>query len=110
MIKTTDVKKIDRVELKSGEIVVYIFLNDGRKFCLAVPSWHVEIDGLISYPAIGGHYDAWLRNCGYSTPCENYSQELSQKLKKILLDNESGIMDNLGSEDANPDFWARLWK
>lgn len=112
MIRIKDVKEIYPQEMTNGEIYVYLSLQDDKKFCLAVPSWHVDIDGLISYPAIHDHRENWLADLGYEVPLSNdYSRELKERLSSILEDNEDDIISHLDSEAGIDDktFWSNLW-
>ena len=109
MIKQNDVVRIYPQQLKDGEMVVYLALRDGRKYCLAVESWHVDYEGLISYPAIHGHGDDWLESCGYQSLYGHYpSTELLAMLEDILRENEGEILDHLQSEDgiSDKEFWG----
>lgn len=111
MIRINDVKSIRPAELKDGSPAIYINTAKGN-FCLAVPSWHVDIDGLISYPAIHDHRENWLADLGYEVPLsDDYSKELKDKLRSILEDAEDDIIERLDSESGIDDktFWANLW-
>jgi hypothetical protein len=113
MITTKDVKRIYPVTLGTGEEAVYIDTAKGH-YCLGVPSWHFDYDGLITYPRTNNYRDDWLASCGYDVPRghhttqEDYSKELKEKLIEMLAYNEGDIMDHLASEQNDPEFWAML--